>query len=133
MDQTLSMHWLRRLQALALTLSLGIVPSVQALMQSTAMPLVLSADATRAACDCLCVDGTATTLCRTIAAAQQGGSLCAAAPPCPIPAGGRASSRGTALVSPSVNARDCRVVALWDRQLEAYRQANICDVEPVLP
>lgn len=84
-------------------------------------------------CACVCVNGAATTLCSTIAAAQSGPQLCRAAAECPQPAGGRTMALAMPLAAPASGAQACRTVQLWDRQLEAYGPGRICDVEELQP
>ncbi len=83
-------------------------------------------------CACLCMDGQATTLCRSVEQAQLGAKLCSLAQHCPQE-GPVSDADAEPLTPPSAHALNCRAVRIWNPQHENFRTVNVCDVWPPKP
>ena len=94
------------------------------------MAYVAPSDLTQYAnCGCLCVEGVAKTLCKSLDDARVQGNVCALDIICPEPPGEQLPrKRPLRFEPPAAGAHNCREVRIWDRVQLDYTGVKVCDV-----
>lgn len=106
------------------------VTKITALSASLAMFTFGTMGASANECACVCLDGVKTTLCTSVADAQDNSSMCAkSAQTAACPTSGAPLNEKGSVESPHADATGCRVASVWSNDTQAYSiEVNVCDL-----